>query len=152
MNLLSKVDGLAGRWLNWRTWQEIKAEAKDEAELLSLEASREKGIELSVTHPNVANLFLELVSYLQSQDAPNFVQVEVKPRINVGKRNVVITVAYSDGEMPGAQCVRLRKELSEIKADRAKLLEYAFHKSGCAHHYGHDCDCGYEELKQAAND
>jgi len=41
-----------------------------------------------------------------------------------------------------------RAELAALKADRAKLLEYAFHKSGCAYHYGQDCDCGYAELKQ----
>lgn len=120
MKLLSAIDRIAASWLDYRTRKEIerrdKSEAVDDVELLDFQVSRERGAEILLSHPNFAFLAQELVSLLQSQDAPNFIQMEVLPRLDRGQRAIILTVAYKDGEMPAVQNARLKREIEELKA------------------------------------
>ena len=119
MNPLTIIDKLAGRWLAWRTWKKIESETP-EPELVDLRVSRGKGLEIILAHPGVATLAAECVRFLQAHDAPNFVQMDLQPRIDEGQRAVIVTVAYKDGEMPAQQIARLRKELEELREERAE--------------------------------
>jgi hypothetical protein len=47
-----------------------------------------------------------------------------------------------------SEVTRLRFENSQLANQVERLKGYATHKSGCAYHYGHDCDCGVEELRK----
>ncbi len=114
MKLLTIIDTLAGKWLNYRTVRSMKSAVVDEPELLHLEASLEKGIDIAVAHPTFAILADELVNLLQENNAPNFLEMIVQPRIDRGQRTVVVTVRYQDGETPAQQCHRLKEELASV--------------------------------------
>jgi len=110
--LLSKVDAAAGAWLEWRTWKFIE-ESIDEPELTSINF-RKGQLDVVLSHPGVATLASECVSFLQAHNAPNFVEMELMPRIDKGSRGVIVTIAYKDGETPAWQIKRLKQEIAAL--------------------------------------
>ncbi len=111
MNLLSQVDKLAKSWLEWRTFKAL--ENIEDPEFTQVELRRGQ-IDILLSHPAVAILASECASFLQAHNAPNFVQMELMPRLERGARHIVVTVAYADGEMPARQIARLKKEVERL--------------------------------------
>jgi hypothetical protein len=61
--------------------------------------------------------------YLKAFDATNFVEMELQPRLDLGQRAIVFTVAYKDGERPAMQIARLKKELEQAVEKQQTLVE-----------------------------
>ena len=124
MNLLTKLDSLAGRYLDWRTKQayEQQQREQDEPELLSFEVTKEKGAEFTMMHPNIAILAADCASYLDEMHAENYVVMEIMPRIDRGQRPIMITIQWKDKLNPYQKNIVLEAENARL---REALEKYA---------------------------
>jgi hypothetical protein len=115
--LLSQLDKLAGWWLDWRTVQLIKSDPEHvEPELVDLQVSKERGLEMVMAHPLIASLAIEAANFLGDHHASNYVQMELQPRLDRGVRPIILTIAYKDGEMPARKAAKFETALRASNA------------------------------------
>lgn len=117
MKLLEMIDKLASDYLTWRTKRAMAASKSEEPELLGVNYSQDRGLEIMLAHPGVAILADECINFLTAYDAPNYVEMILQPRIDKGQRAILVTVMYQDGESPASKAIRLQKELDTLTED-----------------------------------
>lgn len=111
MNLLSTIDRLAGRWLDWRMDRAARTKPEfGEFGLKRLDATMD-GWEIVATYPAVAIIADEMAGFLNAYKADNYVQFDMMPRLDRGLRPVRVTVSWARGEMPSKKAARLEGEL-----------------------------------------
>ena len=109
--VLSLLDRLAGRWLDWRMERAIAA-TPELARFQPRKAEWQDGRwQIEGFSPAVPLLAEECARILVQSNAPNYLEFEFLPRLDRGLRPVVLTVRWLDGEMPSAKASRLTAEL-----------------------------------------
>lgn len=114
------IDRLASMWLNWRTARNLRAAqaAGEEWARVDVQQFREVNageMSLMAHAPAIAVLADQAASFLDANNAKNYVQFDMMPRIDHGQRAIRVTVAWANGEMPAEKAARLDKELAEAK-------------------------------------
>ena len=114
MRLASVLDGLAGRWLDWRMERAVAA-TPELARFQPRKVEWQDGRwQFEGFSPAVPLLAEECARILMQSNAPNYLEFEFLPRIDRGLRPVALTVRWLDGEMPSAKATRLAAELERI--------------------------------------
>ena len=98
--MLSLIDKLAGKWLDWRTENFAKCDPElSEMHLHSIEI-KNGGMEAAIISPAVAHLADMMSELLENNRAENFVSFELLPRLDRGKRPILVTVQWHNGKSP----------------------------------------------------
>lgn len=69
----------------------------------------------------VANSFAQFLS--ETPGADNYVQFDFLSPAEFGLRPIRCTVQWADGEMPGEQNIRLRKEVEDLKEELKRHIQ-----------------------------
>lgn len=113
--MLALIDILAGLWLNWRMDREVNRNNRvGEMNLQKVEFD-ENGFHLIASFPGVVLLADEAAAMLNANNAENYVEFDMMPRLDRGKRPIRVTVAWANGESPAAKAARLERELDELR-------------------------------------
>ena len=98
--MLSLIDKLAGKWLDWRTEKLAKCDPElSEMHLHSVEI-KNGGMEAAIISPAIAHLADMMSELLENNHAENFVSFELLPRLDRGKRPILVTVQWRNGKSP----------------------------------------------------
>lgn len=120
MNLLHQVDRLASAWLNWRAEQRAKNDPDNpDPELIEFRANKERGLELTMSHPAIAVLANDAESYLKLHNAVNYVEMEI---VAASGNHILITLQYKYGLSPH-QKEMMMEEAKDVAQARVKALE-----------------------------
>ncbi len=121
--MLHLIDKLAGRWLDWRTAQSIKANvdlAQFRVERLDVD---DDSLNLAISHPAVAEMADIMSTFLLDHNAENYVEFDMIPRIDRGSRPVRVTVQWADGMPPSEMVDELKAQLAatQTELDEAEI-------------------------------
>lgn len=130
MNILSFVDGLAGKWLDWRMRQ--KADNDEHAKLIKVDVN-ERNMEILMSHPTVAYLADECAQILNESDAENYLSFDMMPRIDRKLPWIRVTIQWANGLSPAQKASKLENELEQLKIYGREMLPYIYEAD-----YGHD--------------
>lgn len=107
------LDRLAGWWLDWRT---DRAARKDplfaEFNLHKFNADG-KSMELVIATETVAILADQAATMLKENDAENFIQLDMMPRLDRMLPPVRVTVQWANGMSPAQKCAKLEGEVKQ---------------------------------------
>lgn len=78
--------------------------------------------EIWATMPNVAMLAAECTELLKANDAKNYVQFDMIPRVELGVQGYRVTVQRLYGKSPAQRVIEMEKEVEALTADRARLV------------------------------
>ena len=122
--MLHLIDKLAGAWFDWRARR-----VSGNPELVSLNnvELNEDGLTVTGFSPAIAVLADGAAAMLEHHNAKNFVEFDMYPRLDRGMQPVRVAVAWANGEMPSAKCVRLEKECVRLEGAKRQLLPIAVH-------------------------
>lgn len=114
MNILVALDGLAGKWLNWRLDQESKHNPVfKEFKLKKLEMHGST-FNMVLEHPVVAIMADECAQFLTENQAQNYVTFDMMPRIDRGLKPIRVTVQWASGVSPAEKASRLEQLLIDL--------------------------------------
>jgi hypothetical protein len=116
--MLKWLDLLAAWWLNWRTDQAARNDPLIQELGIQKVQYDESGFHLIASFPAVTTLADEAAALLGANEAENYVQFDMMPRVDRGKRPIRVTVQWADGESPASKAARLEKELEAMKVAR----------------------------------
>lgn len=134
--VLTIVDKLAGLWLNWRMDRQVRQNNRvGEMNLKKVEFD-ENGFHLIASFPGVVLLADEAAAMLDANNAKNYLQFDMQPRLDRGKRPIRVTVQWASGESPAAKAARLEQETERLRAEVETWMERArlYHNSLVAQH------------------
>lgn len=114
--MLELIDRLAGWWLDWRIDWAIHS--KPELKQAGLKGAEfdENGFHLIASFPGVCILADEAAEMLEANNAKNYVEFDMMPRIDRGLRPVRITVQWAIGKSPAQRVVELEKHIEELQS------------------------------------
>ncbi len=120
MNALKLIDKLAAGWINWRMYR-VASKDPDWKELTelhikSIEVTDTNGINILGTAPAVAYLADEAAELLTKNDAKNFIQFDMMPRIDRGLKPIRVTVQWASGLSPAEKCAGLERQINDYRA------------------------------------
>lgn len=120
--MLHFIDKLAGAWFDWRARR-----VSGNPELVSLNnvELNEDGLTVTGFSPAIAVLADGAAAMLEHHNAKNFVEFDMYPRLDRGMQPVRVVVAWANGEMPSAKCIRLEREYERLEGEKRQLL-YTF--------------------------
>ena len=105
------IDRLAGLWIDWR----IGRAASNNPEIGEFKLQRaefdENGFHMIASFPGVVMIADEAAAMLEANNAKNYVQFDMMPRLDRGKRPICVTVQWAWAESPAAKAARLEREL-----------------------------------------
>lgn len=115
MNIIYQfIDKLAVAWIDYRTIKELDAIDDPFIKLEKIEIS-EDGFEAIGISPAIAYLAGECASMLEKNNADNYIQFDMKPKLSL--KPIRVTVQWAKGESPAEQNARLREELKNINRE-----------------------------------
>lgn len=111
------LDLIASRWLDWRTSQAVQS-ANARGEMLNLKrATVENGtLDMVMAGPAVIELVNDAAAILNQQNAKNYVEFEMMPRLDRAARPIRVTIQWANGLSPAQMCEQLRAELETLRA------------------------------------
>jgi hypothetical protein len=113
------LDKLAGWWLDWRTDQAMKQLPPELRELkLHRAEANTREWEIVMFAPAIVYLADQAADLLQQQNAKNYIQFDLMPRIDRGKPPIRVTVQWADGESPAVKAARLEDELNQLQGGK----------------------------------
>lgn len=117
MRLLTIIDKLSGLWMDWRMSRAVKNLPPEMRELnLHRVQADTREFEIVMTAPAIVYLADQAAELLQQQNAKNYIQFDMMPRLDRCKPPVRVTVQWAHGESPAAKAARLEDELTTIRA------------------------------------
>ena len=124
MNLFRLIDKLTGRWMDWRTDQDIKSLPPElrRLEFHKTEANT-SGWEIIAFAPAIAFLADQASELLNALHAENYVQFDMMPRLDRGKPPIRVTVQWARGESPAMKAARLESENASLLGELLELKE-----------------------------
>ena len=127
IDLLSYLDKLAGKWLDWRTDQAIKS-LPPELQEFKLHKAEINTTEWEITAlaPGIVAMADEAAELLSSQGAKNYLQFDLMPRLDRGKPPIRVTVQWAHGESPAKQNARLRDQIEQVEKELARMLQAVY--------------------------
>lgn len=146
------IDRLASAWLNWRTARHLRAAQAAGEEWARVDFQQFRGVDagemsLMAHAPAIAVLADQAASFLDANNAKNYVQFDMMPRIDHGQRAIRVTVAWANGEMPAEKAARLDKELAEAK-ERLQAYEARTHAFAQTLRDWGDCEAAQEVIDE----
>ena len=121
--MIELIDKLAGRWMDWRSDQAVQELPPELKELNLHRANVEDGsLQLVMTSPAIIYMVDEAAAMLNSQNAENYVQFDMMPRLDRGLRPIRITVAWANGEAPATRAARFKAQYEKALALLADLV------------------------------
>lgn len=108
---LDLIDKLAGWWLDWRTGRELAKDSELRQFNLKKYEETPDGYNILAIAPAVAIIADQAAELLEVNNAKNYIQFDMQPRLDRGLRPIRITVQWAGGEMPAAKAARLEREL-----------------------------------------
>ena len=113
--MVELIDRLAAWWIDWRMSREIANTPElGDFDLKKVEFD-ENGFHSIASFPGVVLLAESAAGMLEANNAQNYVQFDMMPRLDRGMRPVRVTVQWANGESPAVKAARLEKELEELK-------------------------------------
>lgn len=110
--ILNIIDKMAGLWIDWRIGQ-AAAKNPDIGEFKLKRAEfDENGFHMIASFPGVVMIADEAAAMLEANNAKNYVEFDMMPRLDRGKRPIRITVQWAWKESPAAKAARLERELT----------------------------------------
>lgn len=118
--MLHLIDKLACWWIDYRQGQNIKHIPPEYAQfdIQSIEANK-KAIEIVAIAPSIVIMADEATALLEAENAKNYFQFDMMPRLDRGLRPIRVTVQWAYGESPAAQNARLRDEVARLRERQA---------------------------------
>lgn len=122
--MLEFIDRLAGWWIDWRTDQDAKKNPVIQEFNLKRFDQTPGGYEIMAIAPGVAILADQAAELLKANNAENYIQFDMQPRLDRGLAPVCVTVQWARKESPANRAARLEKELVELEGHCAALVAY----------------------------
>lgn len=114
--MLHFIDRLAGKWLDWRQDRTIANYPPELADLkLHKVEADSREFRIVAFAPSIVHLADEAAALLNAENAENYLQFDMQPRLDRGKPPIRVTVAWARGESPAAKAARLEDENTELK-------------------------------------
>lgn len=121
-DLFRIVDTLAGKWIDWRTDQEVKSNP-DLADIGLKKLDVNNGeINALFVSPAIALMADEASAMLERNNAKNYFEFEMMPRLDRGLPPIVVTVRWKNGKSTAQVNAELKKELEDIKSDFSDVV------------------------------
>jgi hypothetical protein len=113
--MLHLIDRLAGRWLDWRTDRKVRKNPDlQDFKVHSLDVTG-KSVELVASTHAVAMMADQAATFLNENDAENYVQFDMMPRLDRGLRPIRVTVQWANGLSPAVRAAKLAAEVEEYR-------------------------------------
>lgn len=107
------IDKLAGKWIDWR----MRKESESDEHLKLISAHIDKDLtEIILDHPSIAYLADQASEMLSKANATNYIQFDMKPRIDRKTRWIRVTIQYADGLSPAAKNAVLEAKNAKLRA------------------------------------
>lgn len=119
------LDKLACAYLDWRTGRLVANDPELSGFSLIKAEQNRNGWEVKAFAPMVVALAEQATDLLEYHGAENYVQFDMMPRLDRGKRPIRVTVQWARGETPAAKATRLENELvleRGVSAERGVTL------------------------------
>lgn len=121
------IDALASKWLNWRRDQVLRkspewAEIDRELKLHKLE-NHPGSMKAVLSHPMITVMAEEAAALLNEAHADNYVQFDLMPRLDRGKKPIRVTVQWASKLSPGSKNDLLERENKRLREACAEALE-----------------------------
>lgn len=124
--MLTIIDRLAGKWLDWRTDMEVR-QNKELQELGIKEVSYKDGeTGITISGQAVAILADHAAQFLDENNAKNYVQFDMMPRLDRNLKPVRVTVQWASGMSPSQMVFDVKGKLNDL-VSRAQTLVDAIH-------------------------
>lgn len=113
--MLEMIDRLAGWWLDWRMRQAVANHPELKRFGIERFEGHEGGFDLVMTTPVAAILADGLAEFLQENNAENYIQFDVMPRLDRGLPPVRVTVQWANGMSPAQKAAMLEERIEELE-------------------------------------
>lgn len=129
--MLHYLDRLAGWWLDWRTTQAMKNEPGDwqRFDLQKMEVEK-NGWNVVAFAPGIVALADQAAALMNAERAENFVQFDMKPRLDRGKPDIRVTVQWAHGMSPAEKAAKLSAEVERLRIALAQATNAAIPGQG----------------------
>jgi hypothetical protein len=88
--ILSLIDRIAGTWLDWRTEQVVRSSTINLG-IKKVEVGHD-GLEMVLMGPAVFTFAEQCAAILNQQNAENYVETHIQPRLDRGLRPIRLTI------------------------------------------------------------
>jgi hypothetical protein len=124
------LDRLACWWLDYRQDQRVRTMKHDHPELAVEPGLKRVEIgshewEMVATHPGVYMMADEMAAFLEANNAKNYCEFDMMPRLDRGTHPIRVTVQWAYGESPAKKAARLEAEVERLQAQRDGWQEEA---------------------------
>lgn len=116
--ILDMIDRMAGRWMDWRTGQKLEKDSELREFNLKRFDQTPEGYTIMATAPGIAILADQAAQLLVANNAKNYVQFDMLPRLDRDLRPIRVTVQWAGGESPATKAARLERELERLTEGR----------------------------------
>lgn len=114
--LFELLDRFTCWWMDWRTDRAVKALPPEMRELKLHRAEAGKnGWNIVMFAPGIVALADQAADLLDAENAKNYVQFDMMPRLDRSTRPIRVTVQWARGESPATKAARLEDELAKLK-------------------------------------
>lgn len=121
------IDKLAGWWIDWRMSQISKGDPDLEnfkkLDIKDIKINQD-GFDLFAVSPAIAILAEEAAGMLQANNAKNYVQFDMMPRVDRRMKPIRVTVQWKNGESPAAKAARLEEEVERLRIIERQVRYY----------------------------
>jgi hypothetical protein len=126
--MVNWIDKLAGWWLDGRTRANIRGfNAENKASFRKFNAEIDEDgnytINAFVEHPSVAILAEDACAILEDAGGANYLEISLMPRIDKGRRPIVLTLRWWSGMTPAEKAGKLETALSDLTAVCQRLVD-----------------------------
>lgn len=112
--VLAKLERLCSWYLEWRTGQWVKKNPDLARFDLHRADFSQRDWSITALAPSVALLAEQGAALLDANEAKNYVEFELMPRLDRGLRPIRVTVRWSNGRLPSQEVARLKGRFAEI--------------------------------------
>ena len=124
--MLNLIDKLAGWWLDWRMSNKVKNAPELQEFGLKKAEYDNNGFHLIASFPGLVMLADSAAEMLQANNAKNFVQFDMMPRLDRGKKPIRVTVQWASGMSPATKAAKLQdawEQAVNLYPDIERLLD-----------------------------
>jgi hypothetical protein len=121
--MLTLIDRLAGWWLDWRISRAVAKNPKLQQAGFKRAEVDKNGFHLVASFPGVYLLADEAAAMLEANNAKNYVQFDMMPRIDRQLPPIRVTVQWAEGKSPAQRVLELESALESFLDDYAHAVE-----------------------------
>jgi hypothetical protein len=114
--MLHLIYRLAGRWLDWRTDRKVRKNPDLQDFAVRKFDATGKSFELVASTQAVAIFADEAATFLDENNAENYVEFDMLPRMDRGLRPIRVTVQWANKMSPADKAAKLAAEVEEYRS------------------------------------